>query len=141
MNLTHNFRLKLKIFLLLLFMSVALFGLSSCANGDPGTAVAYLDALNTRDLETARSLVCEDRQDDVTMGLVSVDDVQVEPFEFTNVSCSAQGGNVLCRFTIRQATEHDAVSGVSGIDQTFAREVVFNFENGRICGFEEQVIQ
>lgn len=141
MNLTHNFRLKLKIFLLLLFMSVALFGLASCANGDPGTAVAYLDALNTRDLETARSLVCEDRQDDVTMGLVSVDDVQVEPFEFTNVSCSAQGGNVLCRFTIRQATEHDAVSGVSGIDQTFAREVVFNFEDGRICGFEEQVIQ
>lgn len=141
MNLTHNFRLKLKIFLLLLFMSVTLFGLASCANGDPGTAVAYLDALNTRDLETARSLVCEDRQDDVTMGLVSVDDVQVEPFEFTNVSCSAQGGNVLCRFTIRQATEHDAVSGVSGIDQTFAREVVFNFEDGRICGFEEQVIQ
>lgn len=72
-------------------MSLCLFGLVSCAAEDPGTAVAYLDALNTRDLETARDLVCEARQDDVTMGLVTVDDVQVEPFEFTNVSCSSQG--------------------------------------------------
>lgn len=138
---TLNLRTRVKIYLVGLLVSLALFGLASCAAGDPGTAVAYLDALNSRDLETARDLVCEARQDDVTMGLVSVDDMQVEPFEFTNVSCSAQGGDVLCRFTIRQATEHDAVSGVSGIDQSLAREVVFNFEDGRICGFEEQVAQ
>lgn len=141
MNHHSDFRMRSKICLLWLLMGLAVLGVVSCAAGDPGTAVAYLDALNTRDLETARNLVCEERQDDVTMGLVSVDDVQVEPFEFTNVSCSAQGGDVLCRFTIRQATEHDAVSGVSGIDQSLAREVVFNFEDGRICGFEEQVAQ
>ncbi len=141
MNVNQSFRIRMKHFLFWLFMSLCLFGLASCAAEDPGTAVAYLDALNTRDLETARDLVCEARQDDVTMGLVTVDDVQVEPFEFTNVSCSAQGGDVMCRFNIRQATEHDAVSGVSGIDQTFAREVIFNFEDGRICGFEEQVSQ
>ena len=141
MNHHSGFRMRSKICLLWLLMGLAVLGVVSCAAGDPGTAVAYLDALNSRDLETARDLVCEARQDDVTMGLVTVDDVQVEPFEFTNVSCSAQGGDVLCRFTIRQATEHDAVSGVSGIDQSLAREVVFNFEDGRICGFEEQVAQ
>ncbi|MCC6605813.1 MAG: hypothetical protein IT327_21575 [Anaerolineae bacterium] len=65
---TLNLRTRVKIYLVGLLVSLALFGLASCTAGDPGTAVAYLDALNTRDLETARDLVCEARQDDVTMG-------------------------------------------------------------------------
>lgn len=129
-----------KIILFLLMMSLLLLGVASCAEGDPATAVAYLDALNERDLEAARELVCEARRDDATMGLMTVDDPQVEPFEFTNVSCSMQGGDVQCRFNIEQKTEDNDVTGALGPDVTQTREVVFEFEDGRICGFEEQVV-
>ncbi|MBK8905210.1 MAG: hypothetical protein IPM53_28770 [Anaerolineaceae bacterium] len=131
----------MKKFLLLLFMSLLLFGVASCANGDPGTAVAYLDALNNRDLETAQKLVCEARQNDVTMGLVSVAGAPVEAYEFTNVSCSSRAGDVLCRFTIEQKTVRDDIGGVAGIDVTRSRQVIFEFEDGLICGFEEQVAE
>lgn len=128
-------------FLFLLFVSLFLLGAASCANGDPGTAVAYLNALNERDLETALDLVCEARQDDVTMGLVSVQGPPVEAYEFTNISCASRAGNVLCRFTIEQKLPRDDVEGIAGIAVPQSREVLFEMEDGQICGFEEQVAQ
>lgn len=108
--------------------------LSGCGANNTDTAIDYLDALNQRDLATARGLVCPQYEDDVTMGLTTVDDPQVEPFAFSDVSCAARGSDVSCRFTISQLTE---AADTTGINET--RQVVFAFENGRVCGFEEEV--
>lgn len=118
-----------------LFLSLGLL-LVGCSSDSPETAVQYLEALNQRDLETARSLVCEARQDDVTMGLTTVDDPEAEQFEFNNVSCSSRGGDVMCRYYIKQFTEAAEATGVQ-----VERQIVFEFEDGKICGFEEQVAQ
>ncbi|MFO7683236.1 MAG: hypothetical protein R6X34_24645 [Chloroflexota bacterium] len=124
---------------IILFWGVGLMGwllLAGCNSNDPGTAVQYINALNERDLETARSLVCPERQDDVAMGLISVADPVIEPFTFQNVSCSSRAGDVLCRFSIEQRTEEHIFT-----NEQFTREVVFKFEDGKVCGFEEQVAQ
>lgn len=124
--------MKFKRFILLIMSALFLVG---CGAADPDLAINYLSALNQRDLETASALVCEARQDDVTMGLTTVDDPNVEPFMFTNVSCSARGTDLMCRFTVEQETESQETIIVQ---QT--RQVVFEVENGRICGFEEEVV-
>lgn len=125
----------MKKLILLLLISISVLSMG-CASGDEvNTAVAYLEALNTRDLETAQSLVCDARRDDVTMGLTTVDDPPQE-FEFSSISCAAQGDGVMCRFVIQQYPQGEEDTGVQ-----LNREVVFNFEDGRICGFEEQVAQ
>jgi len=118
---------------LLLGVSVLLAG---CTGDNAATAVQYLDALNQRDLETAQSLVCDARQDDVAMGLTTVDDPTVEPFAFKNVSCTSQGSGVLCRFVVDQRAEDQAFTDVEN-----SREVVFHFEDGKVCGFDEEVAQ
>lgn len=119
-----------------LLIGLTLAMLIGCSGGSPAVAVQYLEALNERDLETARELVCEARQDDVTMGLTTVDDPTVEPFSFSNISCTARGGDVACRFVIEQETE---AADNTGTEQM--RDVIFRFEDGKICGFEEQVAQ
>ncbi len=129
-------RCVVKKIIMLLIVTVSVL-LTGCASGDQvNTAVEYLEALNTRDLETAQALVCDTRQDDVAMGLTTVDDASEEEFEFSNVSCAAQGDDVMCRFVIEQYPQGAEDTGVQS-----NRQVVFNFEDGRICGFEEQVAQ
>lgn len=123
--------------LILLLFACILLGAVSCAGaGNVDTAVQYIDALNNRDIDAARELVCESYEDDVTMGLTTVDDPVVEPFSFSNVSCSARGSDAACRFTIAQQTES---ADVGGIEQN--RSVIFKFEDGKVCGFDEQVAQ
>lgn len=114
----------------------ALFLLVGCGTNNADTAVRYLEALNQRDIEAARGLVCEVREDDVTMGLMSAGDLQQPSFSFSNVSCTARADDVLCRFTIEQFTEGAELTGIQR-----ARQVVFDFEDGKVCGFEEQVAQ
>lgn len=121
-----------KLILLLLLLGGLL--LSGCGSNNTDTAIEYLDALNQRDVETARSLVCSQYEDDVTMGLTSVDDPEAEAFAFSEISCAARGSDVSCRFAISQLTEG---ADTTGVEQT--RQVVFDFENGRVCGFEEEV--
>lgn len=118
---------------LLLLVIVAIM-LGGCSENRVNIAVEYLDAINSRDLATAQALVCPARQDDVSMGLMSVDEADAASFAFVNVSCSARGGDVLCRYTIQQETQSAEVTGVQN-----PREVIFNFEGDKICGFEEQV--
>jgi len=48
------------------------------------------------------------------------------------VSCAAQGGDVACSYTIVQQTGDDT-------PQESDRNVIFEFENDLICGFEEEV--
>lgn len=120
-------------FLLWIILSILIVG---CEGNQANTAVQYLEALNDRDLETARNLVCEARQDDVTMGLVSVDEQEEESFSFINISCSPRGDDVLCRYTVEQTTQSAEITGVQR-----PREIVFDFEGDKVCGFEEQVGQ
>lgn len=120
----------------LLLLSGVLLLLAACAANNVDTAVEYLEALNARDLDRARALVCEEQEDDVTMGLTTVDDPQVEPFTFSNVSCAARGADVSCRFTIEQFTQSEQTTGV-----TQTRQVVFRFQDGKVCGFEEEVAE
>lgn len=125
-----------KIILSTLLSSFLFLLLTACGNNNSGTAVQYLNALNERDLEAARALVCEERQDDVTMGLTTVDDPAQEQFEFSNIACAPEGSNVSCRFVVEQVTGNAEPTGVQQ-----PRQVVFEVEDGKICGFEEQVAQ
>lgn len=122
--------------LILLALLLGSLLLAGCGSNNTDTAIDYLEALNQRDLDTARSLVCSQYEDDVAMGLMTVDDPEVEPFSFSDVSCAARGSDVSCRFTISQLTE---AADTTGVEQT--RQVVFEFENGRVCGFEEEVAE
>lgn len=123
--------------ILWLTLSAVLFLLlAGCNANNADTAVRYLEALNQRDLQTAENLVCPARQDDVAMGLTTVSDPQGEQFNFENISCQPQGDGVACRFSIQQTTQDAPLTGTEN-----ARQVVFNFEDGKVCGFEEQVAQ
>jgi hypothetical protein len=119
----------------LIVVSLA-FLLTGCGNDDVATAVNFLQALNQRDVTQAAEYVCPERQDEIVGGLLTVSDPAAETFNFQNVSCSAQGDGVLCRYTIDQLTE-----GADLRSEQYARQVVFAFEDGRICGFEEQVAE
>lgn len=118
----------------LLLIGLTTFVLVSCSGNHAETAVQYLNAINNRDLETAQSLVCESRKDDVTMGLMSVTEQEEDSFSFINISCSDRGDDALCRFTIKQETQSTEVTGVER-----PHEVIFNFDGDKVCGFEEQV--
>ena len=124
---------KISVWLILLCTCLLLL---SCNKNDPETAVQYLEALNQRDLKRAEALVCKARQDDVAMGLTTVDDPDAQSFDFSNISCASRGSGVMCRFVIKQYT---ADAQLTGMEQE--RQVVFEFKNGKICGFEEQVAQ
>jgi len=122
------------LFLTIFFVS---FLLSSCGgNEDAGTAVTYLEAMNEGDVATATELVCPARADDVTMGLISVNDASEPEFSFNNISCSETGSGVECRFVVEAVTMGD-----EGEFFQQNRSVIFEFEDGKICGFEEQVAQ
>jgi hypothetical protein len=123
--------IKKFVFLLLISLSLLLVG---CNGDNSETAVQYLQALNDRDLETAQTLVCDARQDDVTMGLVTVDDSETEGFNFESISCQPSGSDVLCRYTIDQHTENVEQTGVES-----NHEVVFDFEGDKVCGFDEEI--
>lgn len=96
----------------------------------------YLEALNERNLSAVQGLVCQAYVDDVTMGLTAIDDPDEETFDFSNVSCAPQGDDVMCRFVVEQLTQSVDVTGVERM-----REVIFNFEDGKVCGFKEQVVE
>jgi hypothetical protein len=104
------------------------------------TAAAYLRALNERDVEAAATYACEERAQEIADSLMAApvpDSSQATTFSFINISCAAAGGDdVSCRYTIQQQLEDDLDT-----PEQYVREVVFHFEDGEICGFEEQVAQ
>jgi len=125
---------------LLILLGCLLLGtavLSACGGeAHEDIAVQYLDALNQADLDAAAAYVCPERADDIVTALMDVSDPEQANVSFMNVSCRPEGEDVSCRFTITQETEAAETTG-----QQFDRQVVFQFEDNRICGFEEQVAQ
>ncbi len=121
---------------MILFALTLVLLLAGCDDDDVGTAVNFLDALNQRDVTAAASYVCPERRDDIVGGLLTVIDPGAETFNFENVTCEGRGGDVLCRYTIDQVT-----GGADLTSETFSRQVTFEFEDGLICGFSEQVAE
>lgn len=121
-----------KTFLVLLLIGLLGGVLSACGAADAGedvnTAVQYIEALNQRDIEAAHALVCEERADEITDALMGVDEEEAD-YSFENVTCQAQEDDVACRYTISQPTDEE--------EEQFDRNVIFEFEDGAICGFEQ----
>lgn len=124
-----------KIILLTLLFILGLL-LSACQDNSV-LAIDYIAALNDGDLERAAELVCPERQDEIVEGLMGVTEEERETFNFQNVTCAQEGADVDCRFTIVQA---GTAIGQNDTPNQFERNVVFEIENGRICGFEEQAV-
>lgn len=123
--------------LLTLALLLVLAALQAACSSGPNKvemAVRYLDLLNDGDAQAAADLVCEERADDLAAAVMSVTESERATFTFQNVSCQPRGGDVLCRYTIEQEQEDDTPIETS-------HNVIFSFENERICGFEEQVAE
>ena len=117
----------------LLFLFLWLVLSIACSNsGDVAMAVQYINALEEGDVHTATELVCPERSDTIMSGLMGVSPEERGSFSFENVSCAAQGSDMACSYTIVQQTGDDT-------PQEFDRNVIFEFENDLICGFEEEV--
>ena len=117
----------------LLFVLIGLVLFVACSSsGNVDTAVRYLNALEQGDVDTATQLVCPERADMIMSGLRDVSPEERGSFSFENVSCAARGSGVACRYTIVQQTTEET-------PQEFERNVVFDFEDDLICGFEEEV--
>lgn len=114
----------------LLLFTILLVG---CTGDNVATAVEYIEALNQRNLEEVNDYVCAEQADEITESLMSVTGSE-DAFSFVNVSCAARGGDVLCRYSISQESLED-----EDVNITQDREVTFEFEDGQICGFEQQV--
>lgn len=131
-----NQRLK-RLFMLMGCLLLGTAVLSACGGeAHEEIAVQYLDALNSGDLDAAAAYACEERADDIVAALMDVSDPEQANVSFMNVSCRPEGEDVSCRFTITQETEAAETTG-----QQFNRQVVFQFEDDRICGFEEEIAE
>jgi hypothetical protein len=119
--------------LILLATFILLTALAACSSGDNvATAVQYINALEDGDIDTATNLVCPERADDVLSGLVDVTSAERGDYSFESVSCAARGSGVACSFIIVQQLDDETPS-------EFERSVIFEFDDGQICGFEEEV--
>jgi hypothetical protein len=110
---------------------LAMLTLSGCGakQSDVDNTTAFLNALNTGDVETARQFVCEDDMDGIIQGLSTNSANDNASWAFQNVSCSAYGGDVKCSYSVTQKMD-------DGTTQQLGNSVVFDFEDGKICGFE-----
>lgn len=128
--------MKKKMLLLAAFM-LSLTLLVACADHTV-TATDYLDAINAGDVERAADLVCAEQADEIENGIFAVPEEDRETAEFQNVSCSQRSGDeVECRYTIVQ---NDTSLSTEGTPIEVTRNVVFDIENGRICGFSEEAL-
>ncbi|MAU00178.1 MAG: hypothetical protein CL608_23810 [Anaerolineaceae bacterium] len=119
--------------LILLITFVLLTGVAACSSGDNvATAVQYINALEEGDIDSATSLACPERSDEIMSGLVDVTAAERGDYSFETVSCAARGSGVACSFTIVQQLGDETPS-------EFDRSVIFEFDGGQICGFEEEV--
>ena len=118
---------------LLVFIFSLLGLLTACGGNDNvATAVEYINSLEAGDVDTATGLVCPDRADTITENLLARSQEERASYAFENVSCAARGEDVACRFTVIQETTDNTPA-------EFDRNVVFEFDDGLICGFEEEV--
>lgn len=118
----------------LLFFTVLLA--TACGQNNAATAVNYIEALNDQNIELATEMTCPEVSDVLVDSLMTVEEDDWETIEFQRVTCSQLSANEAdCRFTIRQ--EDTDINNETVFMQD--RNVVFNFEDGLICGFEEQV--
>ena len=123
----------LRIMLLLCAVGLLFTACGQDEESNADTAILYIEALNRGDVEDASNFVCEEREDEITEGLMSVGDENPNVI-FDNLSCEARGEDARCSYTIRQDT-----ANVQDTGRELLREVIFNFEDGKICGFEEPV--
>jgi hypothetical protein len=127
-------RIRTALFSLLIML---IFALVSCGEDNVSTAVSYLGALNEGDLDRAAALACAARADEIVDSLMSVEPEEQATVEFQRVSCSQRTSDeVACQFTIMQEG-----TDINNEDTFFEQErnVVFDIEDGRICGFHEEV--
>ena len=121
--------------LFLIVLLTAVLGISTACNDNRAdTATQYMEALNTGNLEEAQELACPERADDIVAALMGVTSEERARFSFINLSCSPRGDEVSCRYTITQQTE-------DGTPVQSDRNVVFQFEDGQICDFEQEVAE
>lgn len=104
---------------------------AGCTENNADTAVAYLQSLSAGEAEAASDFVCTERADEIASAMITTPENSSVQFE--NISCSQRGAEVACRFTVTQQ------SNTLDPAQQFDRQVVFQIEDGLICGFEEEV--
>ena len=125
-----------RITMLLSVMAILMFAVSSCNSDNVATAVDYLAALNEGDTDRAAELACAEQADEIASSLMTVSAEEQAAVEFQRVSCSQRSvDEVACRFTIVQ--EGTDLNNDTTVEQD--RSVVFDIEDGRICGFTEEV--
>lgn len=121
-----------KQYILMSAATVALLVLTACATGQQQIedTVNFLNALNQGEVEEAREFLCEEQADEMIEGLASVSDEERQQWEFQNINCQSYSGNVLCQYQIVQELE-------DGTLEQLDHEVVFEIEDGQLCGFAE----
>ena len=121
---------------------VGLLLLVGCAQDDDvdNTVIAqrYVENLGEGNLDDAAELVCEERADTIATAMVTEENQ--ENFSFENLSCSQRGDGVACSFTVRQNPPAEDAAGTT-VRESYNRSVIFSFQNGLICGFEEEVAE
>ena len=108
--------------------------LAGCGAGAQNveSARSFLDAINTGDEEAAREYLCAEEVEETIAGIASVSADERQTWSMQNINCSAAGEDVRCTYQITMELE-------DGTQETTSADVVFNVENGVICGFEEPI--
>lgn len=120
----------------LLLLPLAAFILGGCtlASDNADIAVDYLTAVNDRNLTEAEDHICESRLDELKEGLLSATTAGRAQYTFENVSCGPRGDDVRCTYNIVQDID-------TSQEDRFSRDIIFEFEDGKICGFQEGVAE
>lgn len=123
----------------MLFILLAMLMLVACGNSEEDdeavdNALNFLQAINAGDIERARELSCEDRHAELEQGLMSQDR---EAFNFSNISCEGDADSVTCDYTIVQDEVGPEADPAQDTQQFVS--IIFDMEDGKVCGFEEEV--
>lgn len=120
---------------ILALMLLSLVAAACVAGEEPavGNVLAYIQAINDDDIPAAEQYICDSRKDEILAGLREISQQrQDRNFSFQDLSCGPRGEDVHCSYTVVQELP-------DGQTDTFAREVTYHMENGKVCSFEEQV--
>lgn len=120
-----------------ILLSLMLLLTACTSQNDVSTAVNFLDAMNSDNVEEALDYVCPERADEIVSGLFDTSALETASYDVQNVSCQARGDAVQCRYTIVQETLPEEPAENRPIQSE--RAVQFEIVDGKVCGFEEQV--
>lgn len=122
--------------ILFIFLSIFMVACGNSEEDDEAVdnALNFLQAINAGDVERARELSCEDRHADLEQGLMSQNP---EVFNYSNISCEGDTNSVTCDYTIVQDEVGPQADPAQDIQQFVT--ITFDMEDGKVCGFEEEV--